>query len=416
MESPKDLSLSYFTRNFFQNPNIMTTYGNLALSTALQPVYSLPHKRIIGYEALLRAKDNSGSNISPASLFSTTSTDSETIKLDRLSRYLHLHNFQTMKDQVNWLFLNVSPQTIKNGKYYGPFFKELLEKYNFPAHRIVIEVVEHPIEDNMQLLDIVNFYKNMGCLIAIDDFGAGYSNFDRIWTLKPDIVKLDRSFLSRASDDNSIINMISGIVSLLHQSGAFVLIEGVETRDQALTAIQTNADFVQGYYFGYPETDLKSGIAPFEKFEDLFEDYKERSETEDKKFKNSIEKFNSFFSQAISSLLKDNSLSKACQNLLEQESVVRCYLLNSKGVQKGSTLVSKKYEYKFDLRFKPLEEANSADWFRRHYMKRALVYPAQLQITRPYLSITGAHMCVTLSMMFITQNSTKMILCCDIAV
>jgi len=416
MESPKDLSLSYFTRTFFQNPNIMTNYGNLTLNTALQPIYSLPHKRIIGYEALLRARDNQGINVNPAFLFSPSATDSQTIKLDRLSRYLHVHNFMTIKDKINWLFLNVSPQTIKNGKHYGPFFKELLEKYKFPPQRIVIEVVEHPIEDNLQLLDIVNFYKNMGCLIAIDDFGAGYSNFDRIWTLKPDIVKLDRSFLPRASDDNSIKNMITGIVSLLHQSGAFVLIEGVETRQQALTAIQTNADFVQGYYFGRPETDLDSGIKSFDRFEELFEEYKQKSDSEDNKFKKSIEKFNFFFSNAISNILKGNTLSKSCENLLDQDSVVRCYLLNSKGVQTGSTVVSKKYKYKFDLRFKPLEESNSADWFRRHYMKRALIYPAQLQITRPYLSITGAHMCITLSMMFITKNSTQMILCCDIAV
>jgi hypothetical protein len=66
-----------------------------------------------------------------------------------------------------------------------------------------------------------------------------------------------------------------------------------------------------------------------------------------------------------------------------------------------------------DKRFSPLEDANSADWFRRHYLRRAIYHPNQLQITRPYLSITGGHMCVTLSMKFTCQDG-DCILCCDL--
>jgi EAL domain-containing protein (putative c-di-GMP-specific phosphodiesterase class I) len=418
MEKIKDLSISYFTDSFLQKDKRMNaSFEGFTLGTALQPVYSLAHKRIVGYEALLRAEDRHDNSVSPAGLFSSSSAKiQDIITLDRLSRYLHMHNFTLMNDDISWLFLNVSPQTIKNGRHYGPFFRELLEKYNFPAHRIVIEVVEYPIEDNMQLVEIVNFYKNMGCLIAIDDFGAGYSNFDRIWTLKPDIVKLDRSFLVKASNDTSVENMLGGIVSLLHQSGSFVLIEGIETKSQALTAIECNADFVQGYYFGKPRTDFYDGIRKFDDFDGLFQDYKNRSDFQDKKNKASVEKFNAFFSETISLLKKGESLSRACRTLLRQKSVVRCYLVDQKGVQTGDTVVSEKYEYKFDLRFRPLDNSNSADWFRRHYLKRALIHPGQLQITRPYLSITGAHMCMTLSMMFYNEKSGNMILCCDISV
>ena len=320
-----------------------------------------------------------------------------------------------MKDNLNWLFLNVSPQTIIKGKNYGTFFKELLNEFNFPAHRIVIEIVEHPIEDNGQLAEKVDFYKKLGALIAIDDFGAGHSNFDRIWTLKPDIVKLDRSFILRASREKPIENMLPGIVSLLHQSGAFVLIEGVETKDQAIMAIESNADFVQGYYFGRPSTDLDPENLPDFEFDGLFEYYKKTSDSDETQFKSVINRYYSIFKETVQDLQNGKDLYPASKKLLNENSVVRCYQVKPNGVQIGNTIVSSDFDNGDSLKFKPLEDANSADWFRRHYLKRALLHPGQIQITRPYLSITGAHMCITLSMLFKKNKNDENILCCDIA-
>lgn len=72
-------------------------------------------------------------------------------------------------------------------------FKYLLQRYQIPAARVVVETIEGAIADEGQLSESVQFYKNLGCLVAIDDFGAGHSNIERIWRLVPDIVKLDRS-------------------------------------------------------------------------------------------------------------------------------------------------------------------------------------------------------------------------------
>ncbi|CAN0573754.1 unnamed protein product, partial [Ectocarpus sp. 12 AP-2014] len=209
-------------------------YQGLTLRTALQPIYSISHKRVVGYEALIRAFDTDNSAVLPIHLFGLPASNAENLLLDRLCRYLHIRNYSGFHDQLNWLFLNVSPQVVTSGSRADAFFGQLLEKTGLPPHRIVMEIVEQPTDDADRLRETVAYYQKLGCLTAIDDFGAGHSNFERIWNLSPDIVKLDRKLLTRATDDHKARQILNWIVSLLHQSGCLVLLEGVETRDQAL--------------------------------------------------------------------------------------------------------------------------------------------------------------------------------------
>ncbi|WDP90082.1 MAG: EAL domain-containing protein [Desulfobacter sp.] len=393
----------------------MGTFDDKTLYTALQPIYSLAHKRLVGHEALVRAMDGQNRPVSPARLFKKGMSPGDSIHLDRLCRYIHIHNYKTIDDPINWLFLNVSPYTISSGKTFGSYFDDLLKACRFPPDRIVIEVVEHPIEDNSLLNDTIGYYKDLGCLIALDDFGAGHSNFDRIWTLRPDIVKLDRSFLTRADTDPGIRNLLPGIVTLLHQAGALVLMEGIETRTQAMMAIESDVDFVQGFFFSTPFTDLRNPPAPYDAFNDLMTEYKNEKDYTEQRYQQGLHRYRNLFSQAVGKLKTGAPMNKACNMLLGEPEVVRCYQVATDGVQVGQTLVAKTYRTILDKRFKPLEDANSADWFRRHYLRRAIFHPEQLQITRPYLSITGAHMCVTLSMKF-SCPSGECVLCCDLQI
>ena len=386
------------------------------LRTALQPIYSLAHKRIVGHEALTRVVDADEHPVSPAQLFTRNWSDARMILLDRLTRWLHIRNFKLLNDPLNWLFLNISPQTLAWGREYGPFFKTALDAAGIPAHQVVIEVVEHPFEDEAHIKDAVDSYRELGCLIALDDFGAGHSNFNRIWTLKPDIVKLDRSFLgflTQSDDSPGSRNMLPGIVSLLHQAGALVLMEGVETQEQALAAIGSDVDLVQGFYFGKPFTDLASPQDGFNGFSSLMDLYRVEIRHTETRFKENVRRYHALFTHAADLLRNGAPMSAACQKLLEDSRVVRCFRLGINGVQIGKTLIAGRYSGCADPRFRPLEDANSADWFRRHYLKRAVYHPEQIQVTRPYLSITGAHMCITLSMK-LTSPSGDNVLCCDL--
>jgi EAL domain-containing protein (putative c-di-GMP-specific phosphodiesterase class I) len=390
------------------------SYEGLTLRTALQPIFSLSHKRVVGYEALIRAFDNDNASVLPIHLFDLAATDAENLLLDRLCRYLHISNYSRFHDQLNWLFLNVSPRVVSTGSQADSFFGELLRKTGLPPHRIVMEIVEQPTDDAEKLRETVSYYQQLGCLTAIDDFGAGHSNFERIWNLSPDIVKLDRSLLTRATNDHKARQILNGIVGLLHQSGCLVLLEGVETHDQAMISIDAGVDFVQGFYFHKPSV-LLGQMQPSQlaDLDQLLSDYKNRNRVR----LDPTEQLRSFFEpdfhRSIDALGQGKSMADACSKLINHHTVSRCYLVDENGVQIRDTLVSEAASRGLDPRFRPLESTTSADWYRQQYLRQAVARPGSLQVTAPYLCISGAYMCVTLSLGYY-ENGILNVLCCDI--
>lgn len=388
-------------------------YEGLILRTALQPIFSISHKRIIGYEALVRAFDNDHAPVLPPHLFDLAENQPDDILLDRLCRALHIRNFRSVSDDLNWLFLNVSPQCVASGVHTDPFFGNLLDKADFPSHRVVVEIVEKPTDDPEHLRSTVDYYRSLGCLTAIDDFGAGHSNFERIWNLRPDIVKLDRQMLTRATEEKRTLKILKGIVSLLHESGCLVVMEGVETREQALIAIDAGVDFVQGFYFYRPTTELQSAIRGEANFDVLLDEYKQNQQQQCDPTQEITRFFQPHFERAIAAMQQGETFKEATRGLVQHHTVSRCYLIGEDGVQVDDSLLSNVSAERLDPRFRPLENTTSADWYRQHYLRRALSNPGRLQVTRPYLSVTGAHMCITLSLAF-HDNHRTLVLCCDI--
>src|SRR5260221_12865356 len=132
----------------------------------------------------------------------------------------------------------------------------MLEETGLPAHRVAVELIETPFEDEKRLVAAVEHYRKLGCLIVIDDFGAGYSNFDRIWQLRPDIVKIDREMTRRVTVEPLARRMFAGIISVLHEAGALVCGVGIGTAGEALCATGADADLMQGNYFAAPAARL----------------------------------------------------------------------------------------------------------------------------------------------------------------
>jgi EAL domain-containing protein (putative c-di-GMP-specific phosphodiesterase class I) len=393
---------------------VIGSYKGLRLFSHFQPIFSLVHKRPIGYEALLRARDPNGENIAPLDIFNEVRDEEDSVFLDRLCRNLHLRNFLPMADNSSWIFLNVNPLVTVVGKRYGQYFGELLKRYQIPPHRIVVEILESNIHDESLLAEAVNYYKNLGCLVAIDDFGAGHSNFDRIWRLSPQIVKLDRSMIVQAVSNPSVKRVLPNLVSLLHESGSLSLMEGIETEQEALIAMDSGIDFVQGYYFGKPKNSLLGTEKDTELLPKLCERFKNFTKQNTEKYHQELQGYVSRFQQ--SALLLQNAgvtAEQACLEFLNQPKVERCYLINQEGKQLGCNLTATHRKTWNDPRFIPLEDARDAIWSRRPYFRRAISNPGKVQISRPYLSLAGANMCVTLSVM-INIGQSAQVLCCDL--
>lgn len=384
-------------------------FRDLRLASVFQPILSLAHHRTVGHEALLRAHDAVGASVSPLTVFSNVKAGADAVYLDRLVRTLHTRNYTRSGVGDGWLFLNISSEVVVYGPSFGAFFAEILASAGISPSRVVVEILEGAIESNRQLEEAVEYYRALGCLIAIDDFGAGHSNFDRVWALKPNIVKLDRSMIVRARQNVRARRTLPNLVSLLHETACLVLMEGVETREETLMAIDSDVDLVQGYFFARPAPDITLCAVDG----DLCTDFRQTTEEQESKRRAFIVPYHATLGQIAATLSVGGKWAMSCFSLLDRPHILRCYLLDEHGRQVGGHLLPKYRTATSDTRYQPLADTAGGNWYRRPYVRRALAQPGRVQTTRPYLSATDVTVCITTSVAFQLQGKT-FILCCDI--
>jgi EAL domain-containing protein (putative c-di-GMP-specific phosphodiesterase class I) len=248
-------------------------YNEVIVTSHFQPIFNPSYAKAIGYEALLRGRDQEGHPVAPLELFDLSGNFSDLLALDRLACAVHILNF--FKDETNttWLFVNMNPQVFIESFTRDGFFLELMRSKSFPANRVVIEILDESVVDELHLEEAAAECRNLGCMIAIDDFGTGHSNIERLWRLKPDIVKLDQFLTAQAVHDEKVRRMLPGILTTLHEAGAKALMAGVETQDEAMVAIELNFDLVQGFYFALPCPELVVESAASKQFAKLKQDH-----------------------------------------------------------------------------------------------------------------------------------------------
>lgn len=396
-----------------ENGSVSGRFGDIRLDSGFQPIFSLAHRRPVGFEALLRPQAADGAPLSPLAVFGMARGEVENVFLDRLCRIVHTRNFMAQADDVNWLFLNINPLVTVYGRRYGSFFADVLERYHISPHRIVIEILEGQIQDEGLLTDAVLFFKDLGCLVAIDDFGAGHSNFDRIWRNQPHIVKLDRSIITQAAVNRAVRRVIPNLINLIHEAGSLALMEGVETEEEALIAMDSDIDFVQGYYFARPAKLLLPDAQSSDSIDILSAKFKLANKHERDHHKMELHDYLDAFQVFVKQVKAGVEVHSACSGLLGLPRTERCYLLDREGRQQGGNYVAGAASSISDPRFKPLSDSSNAIWARRHYFRRAISQPGEIQISRPYLSIAGGNMCVTLSAA-VFSGKEMVVLCGDL--
>jgi EAL domain-containing protein (putative c-di-GMP-specific phosphodiesterase class I) len=231
--------------------NYAASFQDYKVYSAFQPIYNFSRGSKIGVEALARSIDSRSKDISPISLFSNLS-NSDLVALEQILHRVHLDNFNRLALSDSLLFLNVNPATLGDVDSYIYHFRHMLALTFFPAERIVIEVLETAFDNDARLDHTIRRLKDLGCKIAIDDFGAGHSNLERVWRVEPDIVKIDRSMIIKAVKDPTNRIMLRTIVDFLHGKGCIVLAEGIETRAEAMTALEAEMDLAQGHMLAPP--------------------------------------------------------------------------------------------------------------------------------------------------------------------
>ncbi len=162
--------------------------------------------------------------------------------------------------------MNVSPVQFRDPTF-GLQLVKTLEKFRIPPSLINIEITELTITNNTDVTrDNLQLMKSLGIAIHIDDFGTGYSSLSLLNDLAFDVLKIDRSFVSRLGTGARSEAIVQAVIELAVALGLKTIAEGVETEAQALSLTQSGVDFLQGYLFSRPvpadqfASLLKTGI------------------------------------------------------------------------------------------------------------------------------------------------------------
>lgn len=370
-------------------------WRTITLRSVFQPVVSITHQRVVGYEALLRAFDPIGHPISPAVLFSGTRSTSDARALDRLARCLHVANFMEQRVDSGWLFLNTRPQVFETGWPQRPFIDELSQHFGLPQERVVIEVLEQPADDESAVASMLAASQPRDFLIAIDDFGTGFSNFDRVWRFRPDIVKLDRSLVARAGRRESDNALINHLITMLHQSGTMVLAEGVETEDELMTLMQADVDFVQGFWFGQPKPSIQAANARVpELIDQMWQRFNDYERTHTRYQRPEFEGFTEAVLNGAQIFTATGDLCQAAQPVFRIADARRVFVLNEHGEQTQPSITATDAPLP-SPRLAPLFPDTRNNWSRRAYFKHALAAPGRVAMMGPHCSLTDGEDCYT---------------------
>ncbi|KQZ87153.1 diguanylate phosphodiesterase [Mesorhizobium sp. Root157] len=230
-------------------------YGEFRLRSAYQPIFA-PFEgslKPVAVEALIEPH-KVGAAISSSVFFDGVAAK-DRLFVETMCRTLHLRNFRNIGVGELDLFFNFHPGV---NDHPGRVLSELrlmmggLEDAELHPGMMVCEITEHAAPNDKVLAAIVHEMRRNGLRIAVDDFGAGHSTEERLKLIEPDIVKIDGPWFALLCRFPAAERLFKSLVSLLHDRGTKILVEGIEQPEQLRVALDGGADLLQGFLLGRP--------------------------------------------------------------------------------------------------------------------------------------------------------------------
>lgn len=122
-----------------------------------------------------------------------------------------------------------------------------------PREKIIFEITEAAIQSEVEAVsEVLDNLRGSGIRIALDDFGVGASNLERLESMPVDMVKIDRRFVRSSSGSQKSRDLLSGMIDLAHKAGAAIVVEGIEEKENFELVRSLGAEYAQGFYLGKP--------------------------------------------------------------------------------------------------------------------------------------------------------------------
>ncbi len=230
----------------------MSALNENRLILSYQPIVGAKSRLPEHYECLLRMTRTDGS-LAVAGEFIPAA---ESLGLVRLVdwRALEMTLAQLRAHPTVKLSLNVSGTTANDQSWLNAFVDCIRENHEL-ASRLTVELTEtaalQAFEDNARF---VSRLRELGCRVAIDDFGAGYTSFRNLHMLRFDMVKIDGSYVKNLSHspDNQVF--VRTLVDLAKNFHLETVAEWVDSEEDACLLAEYGVDYFQGFHFGRPDT------------------------------------------------------------------------------------------------------------------------------------------------------------------
>lgn len=238
-----------------------------------QPFIDTATGRIAGVEALGRLRQSDGQLLSVGPLFADPKVSPAILRrLDRAIRDNALSRIHEAPS--DWfLSLNISPRWISRLRPGQPLPSlKQLQRHDVAPERVVFEITELG-GDSQRLTNVVARYREAGARIAIDDFGAGYSQLDRVLALQPDILKLDMRLFQAAARGGPSSDVVKALAQMAEKTGCWIIAEGVETEAELDFALECGSRYVQGFLFAKAELEFFPADAFVQRFAELRDRY-----------------------------------------------------------------------------------------------------------------------------------------------
>lgn len=221
------------------------------IEIVFQPQYAMDDDRLIGAEALARWQHPEIGRLGANTLFTLAE---RTDHVAQLSRHIAERALALAADWPERLALslNVTPADLAATTFPVEFLA-MVARAGFPPERITIEITEQVLlADLEEVARALTPLKLAGVTIALDDFGAGYSNFRYLKLLPIDKLKLDRSMVEGIAEDPRDLAVLRAITAMARALELRVVAEGIEEEDQRLVLQAEGVEYYQGFLRSVP--------------------------------------------------------------------------------------------------------------------------------------------------------------------
>ncbi len=221
-----------------------------------QPQFSLPDKKLIGAEALLRWRTDEHGYIPPNDFIAVAEQIDYIFEIGKWVMFKTIHQGASWNKKYcrNLKFgFNISPKQLSDESFIEEL-KTMLGQTDFNTDWIDVEITESMmLNDENDVNAIFSIFNYFGVSVSIDDFGAGYSSMNYLNNFNFNRIKIAKSLIDKVTSDNlSGTQVVKAIIYMAKAIGVQTIAEGVETQEQLDILTALGCDQVQGYLLGRP--------------------------------------------------------------------------------------------------------------------------------------------------------------------